>query len=372
MDQSLTRKEFLKNSTKIAAGAALGVGALQMFSNSTAHGGKALTPWPWPYQTLDVEAVRILGHDAYYEGKGCSYGAFQALAVKLREVLPDPWGQLPSEIMLYGGGGGAGWGGLCGAINGPAALISLVLSSARSGVLNNELFGWYTQTLFPTDTSNQYAVNHIFHNNTVDMALTQNLSGSILCHASVTEWCKAANIVQSDAKRKERCARVTGDVAAYAAQILNEEKAGTFTARYVPPGTIATCMSCHGAGSMNMVAAKMECTQCHTSNPHPNSVEPVGRSATSFELEPNYPNPFNPSTQIRFSLPQHEAVTLAVYDVHGRLIRNLVANESYNQGTYKVQWDGRNDAGMVVASGVYFGRMTAGTFSATQKMNLVK
>lgn len=374
MDQSITRKDFLKNSVKIAAGATLGAGAIQLLTNSGARAGKLLTPWPWPYQTLDVEQVRILGHDTYWTaGKGCSYGAFHAIAQQLRTLLPDPWNDLPSEIMLYGGGGGAGWGGLCGAINGPAALISLVLNATRSGILNNELFGWYTQTLFPTEISNQYAVNHTFTDNRCDVALPNNMSGSILCHVSVTEWCNTAGFTQDSLQRKERCARVTGDVAAFAAQILNDELAGTFVAHYVPPATIAGCMSCHGAGTMNKVAAKMECTQCHGTNPHQTAVsEAVGGVASSFTLEQNYPNPFNPSTTIRFSIPTNEAVNLSVYDVHGRLVKTLIANAIHQSGVYQIVWDGTNDAGQRVASGVYFSRLNAGTFVASSKMTLLK
>lgn len=374
MDHVITRKAFLKNGTRIAAGAALGAGAIQLMSNQGVHAGGLVTPWPWPYQALDVEAVRILGHDTYWtSGKGCSYGAFHAIAEKLRAVLPDPWTELPSEIMLYGGGGGAGWGGLCGAINGPAALISLVLPGARSGILNNELFGWYTQTLFPTDISNQYAVNHTFTDNRCDISLVQNLSGSILCHASVTEWCKAAGFTQDSLQRKERCARVTGDVAAFAVKILNDEFAGAFVPHYVPPSTIAGCMSCHGTGTTNIVAAKMECTQCHGTNPHTNAVpEPVGGIATSFRLHQNYPNPFNPSTTIRFAVPERETINLSVYDVHGQLIRNLVLNEEYQQGVYQIVWDGTNNARQRVSSGIYFSRMNAGTFVATAKMSMLK
>jgi hypothetical protein len=372
MKKNLTRKDFLKTGAKYAAGVAVGAGAVNLLTKSNTHANTAVTPWPWPYQTLDVEQVRILGHDAFWEGKGCSYAAFHAIAAKLRLVLPDPWNQLPSEIMVYGHGGGVGWGGTCGAINGPAALISLALLKARSDILISDLYGWYTQTLFPTDISNQYAVNHIFNDRRCDITLPQNAAGSPLCHPSVTEWCKMANYTTDALQRKERCARVSGDVAAYAAQILNEELAGTFVPRYVPPGTIATCLSCHGTGTTNKVAAKMECTQCHGTNPHQTSVDKVSGAASTYQLHPNYPNPFNPSTQIHFSIPKSEAVTLAVYDVHGRLIRNLIANESHAQGTYKMQWDGRNDAGQQVASGIYFARISAGTFGATQKMNLVK
>jgi hypothetical protein len=248
----------------------------------------------------------------------------------------------------------------------------LVLNATRSNILNNELFGWYTQTQFPTDISNQYAVNHVFQDNRCDIALPQNMSGSILCHVSVTEWCNHANYTQDALQRKERCARVTGDVAAFAAQILNDELVGNFVAHYVPPATIAGCMSCHGVGTMNKVAAKMECTQCHGTNPHVSAVAQVSGSALSYKLGQNYPNPFNPSTNIEFSIPQSGAVNLTVYDVHGRVVKSIIANEPYSQGTFKAQWDGTNDAGQRVASGIYFARLSAGTFNATQKMNLVK
>lgn len=167
------------------------------------------------------------------------------------KVLPTPWNQLPTEMMIYGHGGGAGWGATCGAINGPAALISLVLLKPRSDLLVSELFGWYTQTLLPTDISNQYAVNHVFNDNRCDILLPHNAAGSVLCHPSVTAWCIDANYTADALERKERCARITGDVAAYAVPILNEELQGNFVPRYVPPSTIALCMSCHGTGSTN-------------------------------------------------------------------------------------------------------------------------
>lgn len=373
MEPNVTRKEFLRTGAKYAAGVAIGAGAVNIFAGGKTHAGTMLTPWPWPYQALDVEAARILGHDTYWtSGKGCSYSAFHAIAEQLRTLLPDPWAELPSEIMLYGGGGGAGWGTLCGAINGPAALISLVLTSARSGVLNNELFGWYTQTLFPTETSNQYAGNHTFHDNRCDVALTQNASGSPLCHVSVTEWCNAAGFTQDAVERKERCARVTGDVAAFAAQILNDELGGNFVAHYVPPATIAGCMSCHSLGSMNKVAAKMECTQCHGDPHNPQSVEQVGDVAMSYKLSQNYPNPFNPSTKIQFSIPSQDFVNLSIYDIHGRLVKVLIDQAQYSPGVYSVEWNGTNNSGQKVASGVYFAKMQSGKFSSSMKMSLLK
>jgi len=86
--------------------------------------------------------------------------------------------------------------------------------------LINELLGWYTQTMFPTDTSNEYAVNHLFNVNNYDQVLPQNISGSPLCHISVTGWCNSADFSSGSTERKERCARLTGDVAAYTVKYL--------------------------------------------------------------------------------------------------------------------------------------------------------
>ncbi len=88
-------------------------------------------------------------------------------------------------------------------------------------------------------------------------------------------------------------------------------------------------------------------------------------------LEQNFPNPFNPTTTISFSLKNATNVNLTVYDVAGRRVRELV-NEHRDRGTYKMVWDGRNDAGQTVASGVYFYKIVAGSFTDTKKMTLLK
>lgn len=372
MATPLTRKEFLQNSTKAVAAMAVGAGALSLVTKSSITAGTAYTPWPWPYQALDIEVVRNYAHQAFWSGKGCSYGAFYGLVRALAEKIGEPYSSFPSEIMIYGHGGGAGWGGTCGAINGAAALISMVCLKARSDVLISELFGWYTQVKFPSDISNDRAVSHTFTENRYDKALPQNVSGSILCHVSNAEWVKLALFKTGSTERKERCGRLTADCAAYAAQILNDELAGTFTPLYVPPTAIAGCMTCHGASATDTVAAKMECKQCH-GDPHVSSaVAAMTGAPATYHLEQNYPNPFNPSTRIAFSLPKAEKVDLAVYDVHGRIVRNLIDYTDHAAGSYVVDWNGTDNSGRKVASGIYFTRMQAGTFSETKKMNLVK
>ena len=93
---------------------------------------------------------------------------------------------------------------------------------------------------------------------------------------------------------------------------------------------------------------------------------------TRFELFPNFPNPFNPATTVRYGLPTAEWVSLVVYNVLGEKVATLEAAADRAAGYHAVIWDGRSDAGIAVASGVYFARMQAGRFVQTQQMILVK
>ncbi len=90
-------------------------------------------------------------------------------------------------------------------------------------------------------------------------------------------------------------------------------------------------------------------------------------------LEANYPNPFNPTTTIEYEIKDPGHVALRIYNVAGQLIRTLV-NEVQTPavGGFKVTWDGRNNAGQTVSSGVYFYKMAAPGFSRTRKMVLLR
>ncbi len=75
---------------------------------------------------------------------------------------------------------------------------------------------------------------------------------------------------------------------------------------------------------------------------------------TGFALHENYPNPFNPSTTIGYTIPSETNVTVRVYDVTGRVVRTLVRGQSHAPGVYEVIWDGTGDGGHTLASGTYF------------------
>lgn len=88
-------------------------------------------------------------------------------------------------------------------------------------------------------------------------------------------------------------------------------------------------------------------------------------------LSQNYPNPFNPTTTINYSIKERAHVTLKIYNVSGQLMKTLV-NEEKAPGLFTIQWNGKNNAGDPVASGVYFCRMVTKDFSQTRKIIVLK
>ncbi len=92
---------------------------------------------------------------------------------------------------------------------------------------------------------------------------------------------------------------------------------------------------------------------------------------TTYELGQNYPNPFNPTTTISFSVPKQEYVVLVIYDMLGKEVNRLVDGQM-SAGTFKATWRGDTKSGEKVASGVYFYRLQAGSFTAVKKMLMLK
>ena len=94
------------------------------------------------------------------------------------------------------------------------------------------------------------------------------------------------------------------------------------------------------------------------------------------ELLSNYPNPFNPETWIPYRLAEDAFVTLTIYDRSGQVVRALEVGHqiasAYENRSKAIYWDGKNGLGEQVASGVYFYRLSAGDYSATRKMVIVK
>jgi photosystem II stability/assembly factor-like uncharacterized protein len=90
-----------------------------------------------------------------------------------------------------------------------------------------------------------------------------------------------------------------------------------------------------------------------------------------FALRQNYPNPFNPATHIRYEMPKESMIQVVVYNLQGQAIRTLVSGKK-KAGFYEAVWDGRNQRGLPVSSGLYFVRMEAGHYVKVIKMSLIK
>ena len=92
----------------------------------------------------------------------------------------------------------------------------------------------------------------------------------------------------------------------------------------------------------------------------------------TFELSQNFPNPFNPSTEIQFTVGKDALVSLNIYDIQGRLVSSLVDNSFYSSGSYKITWDGNNQYGTQVPSGMYMYKLVSEHQTVSRKMVLMK
>ena len=92
---------------------------------------------------------------------------------------------------------------------------------------------------------------------------------------------------------------------------------------------------------------------------------------SDFTLSQNYPNPFNPITKIDYTLPTRSLVSISIYNVLGHEVRRLV-NEVRDYGYHTAEWDGKDNNGNDVASGVYFTTMISKNYIQTKKMLLLK
>jgi len=106
------------------------------------------------------------------------------------------------------------------------------------------------------------------------------------------------------------------------------------------------------------------------------SAAPAISNPTQTSLLPNYPNPFNPETWIPYQLAKPSDVTLAIYNVQGKVVRQLALGHRaagvYYSRTRAAHWDGKNNLGEKVATGVYFVKFKAGNYTKTRKMLIKK
>ena len=265
LTEEVSRREFVKMAGAAVGGLAIGaVGGYSFLApketiiEKEVEVPQEVPEHPWTYTKLNVEAVKARAYEAYYNG-GCAYGVFEGIVGELKETVGHPFTTIPTKMSVWGKGGVVGWGLTCGVITGAGMALNLVTDNMA---LVNEIVGWYTTAEVP-----QYMPAEA---KKVEGELIKSVSGSPLCHASVTSYTSAADCEENSPERAERCGRLVADTAGKVAEMLNALADGTFTSTFQAPESVIECLSCHGAeGPINNVFTKMDCTPCH-GDPHSN------------------------------------------------------------------------------------------------------
>ena len=168
-------------------------------------------------------------------------------------------------MMIHAAAGYGGHGTLCGALGGTSLIINLVAYKDGDNIYQqivDRLYYWYAEQNFPTKRFDDISQvpNQI-----------QVKAATPLCHTSVTKWMHAANASVTSLEKKERCAKVAGEVVYVTTKALNEYFAGNWTPpKWQPSKEIQHCVACHGPDDMfhtftskNSQQGHMECVLCH-------------------------------------------------------------------------------------------------------------
>jgi hypothetical protein len=172
--------------------------------------------------------------------------------------------------------------------------------------------------------------------------------------------------------RKERKAFGNGRV--YTLYLSVQDRAGNeATARYLV--TVPFFIKFKRFPAIDDGPAYVVVNDCNPADSLKTDVPPIvvepEEKPNEFVLLQNVPNPFNPETEIRFELPQPAQVDLKIYNMLGQVVRT-VTSRTYEAGFHAVRWNGKDDAGNRVASGVYIYRMRAGEFVAIRRLVMTK
>lgn len=308
MNKPLSRRDLIGRAG-LALGGAITLGALQACGGEEDPAPPPPDPTPqvkdYPYEQhlpdayqLDAAAVREAAYHGYYAG-GCSHGAYSGLVGHLAATAGAPFDLLPLDFGMFGGGGVAGYGSICGAVLGGILTVNSVVPNVapagatdpQKNVRNRmmvELMRWYETFAFPAYTPTAVdALETGLTKDFGDLPAMQVAPASHLCHASVTSWCVAnGNVASNGPDKKARCARLTADVAGKIAEMLNAYlTTGEFVAASANPTT--GCVGCHSQTPATLaapVASGMDCGACHPTASHPFPGSPAHDPASNCDI----------------------------------------------------------------------------------------
>jgi hypothetical protein len=253
-----SRRDFIRSAGTYGAAAGVGLAGGIGCADPQVVSAQATHPFGYPVGGLDVERTRQLGYEGFKgmvlaDGTrhgGCAFGAFNAIIGQLQEVVGAPYTTIPTQMMDWAGAGVVGFGTLCGTLNGVAAAIGLICDGRDARAFVSDLMTWYSETPLPT---NLHAPSG---------ELPQSTAESNLCHVSLTHWCRESGLASASPERADRCAQLSGDVAAKAVELMNGGALGLQV-----PSEKTTCRVCHYMGpnydAGHFTHGEMNCLTCH-------------------------------------------------------------------------------------------------------------
>ena len=262
-----SRRRVLAGSAALLVGGAMG-GVVTAYGASPQAKTEVSTegpPLPWKWVKLDPLEAGRRAYRAYFEKGGCGSGAYIGLLSLLKEKVGHPWTTLPDMAFAHAAAGYGGHGTLYGSLGGASYIINLAVYKDKDEIFRqmiDRLFYWYAEQEFPTER---------FDDTSSMPKQIKVKSTAPLCHVSVSKWVNAVGENISSKAKKERCAKVTGEVAYIVTTALNEFFDGNWTPPvWKPSNEIEHCVQCHGPDDMQHVKASMnhqqghmECNLCH-------------------------------------------------------------------------------------------------------------
>ena len=264
---TVSRRSMLRESAALLVGGVAG-SAVGAYATTPAASQVLPTapPLPWKWVKLDPLEAGRRAYRYYATKGGCGSATYLALLSLLKEKVGYPYTTLPDMMMIHAGSGYGGHGTLCGALGGTSLIINLVAFDPKNLAffqMIDRLFYWYAEQEFPTSR---------FDDISAMPGQIKVKAMSPLCHTSVSKWTLTAGAKVTSKEKKERCAKVAGEVVYTTVLALNEYFDGKWTpAVWKPSKAIEHCLGCHGPDNMeqstegmNNQQGHMECLMCHS------------------------------------------------------------------------------------------------------------
>jgi Putative redox-active protein (C_GCAxxG_C_C) len=266
-DGKVSRRDVLAIPAAMLVGGGIGC-ALTVHAAPPANAAGA-PPLPWKWTNLDPLEAGQRAYRIYLDKTtgGCGNASYLSLLSLLKEKVGYPWTTMPDMLMAHAAAGFGGHGTLCGALAGASTIINMVTYGEvrdawqQNNQIVDRLFYWYADQDFPTER---------FDDLSKMPRQVKAKAKTPLCHSSLSSWAMAAKAsISSDAK-KERCAKVAGEVVYVVTDHLNQFFAGKWTpAVWTPSAETEHCARCHGPDTPTQKAKRwnqqghMDCLMCH-------------------------------------------------------------------------------------------------------------